>query len=456
MKRVLIPGALAVAVFCITFLVQRYTFICQEYNGLFLLTPDYFRQVFRDPLPVSRLIGSFLVQFYRFSIYAPLIFAAILTGIFLLLRAILRTLGLEADLPAAAGACTAWYFSALADSPATGIAILLGLCILLPVSRLLRPKTRKKLHPLPDIAASLLVIGACTLLLCLSGKVRDKENLARLEHGAAYGDWDLILRTATPEETLELPHELPYALLALARQGRLGDRMFSYPVQGPEDFLDEGEETFEAYLLRSVLYESLGCANESIHQLYQSTTYLPFNTSFLTLRRLIQAYCATGEYALARKYCEILSRSTLHGQYIRFFDETLEKGTAREPDPPEHSAVEPLVSTSLSYNIARIEAAGIHSPISSHVFLCLLLAEPDLDLFVKALENSGTPRERLPVHYQEALVLAGADSGLVSDEIRSRYASFMSDLVSLRPDQVRARYGNTFWYYNILHIGNNQ
>ena len=112
MKRVPIPVALAVAVFCITFLVQRYTFICQEYNGLFLLTPDYFRQVFREPLPISRIIGSFLVQFYRFSIYAPLIFAAIVTGIFLLLRAISRTLGLEAELPATAGACTAWYFSA--------------------------------------------------------------------------------------------------------------------------------------------------------------------------------------------------------------------------------------------------------------------------------------------------------------------------------------------------------
>ena len=203
--------------------------------------------------------------------------------------------------------------------------------------------------------ASLLVIGGAALLLCLSGKVRDKEHRARLEHGAAYGDWELVLRTATPEATLQHPHDLPYALLALAHQDRLGDRMFSYPVQGPEDFLDEGEETFEAYLLRSVLYESLGCANESVHQLCQSTSYLPFNTSFLTLRRLIQAYCATGEYALARKYCAILGRSTLHGQYIRHFEEVMAKGSVREPDGPEASATEPLVSTSLTYNIARIK-----------------------------------------------------------------------------------------------------
>lgn len=50
MRKALLPAFTAAAVFCTCFFCQRHTLMQQEFNGLFLLTGDYFREVFSGSL----------------------------------------------------------------------------------------------------------------------------------------------------------------------------------------------------------------------------------------------------------------------------------------------------------------------------------------------------------------------------------------------------------------------
>ena len=63
MKKAVTPLLIAAAVFTVSLIAQRYTLICQEYDGLFLAVPDYFRQLFRKPLPLSHLVTDFIKIF---------------------------------------------------------------------------------------------------------------------------------------------------------------------------------------------------------------------------------------------------------------------------------------------------------------------------------------------------------------------------------------------------------
>lgn len=64
-KRFPISLLLFAGVFCVSQLAQPYTLIQLENQGLFLLTPDWFREVLGGSRPLSELVGSFLVQFYE-------------------------------------------------------------------------------------------------------------------------------------------------------------------------------------------------------------------------------------------------------------------------------------------------------------------------------------------------------------------------------------------------------
>lgn len=73
MKKILPPLIVFAGAFLGTLLLQKNCFVMQEYDGLFLLSGDYFSAMLRTPFPVSGIIGDFLTQFFRFGVYAPLI-----------------------------------------------------------------------------------------------------------------------------------------------------------------------------------------------------------------------------------------------------------------------------------------------------------------------------------------------------------------------------------------------
>ena len=399
MKRFLPPALLFLGVFLVTLLAQKYTFVDQEQNGLFLLSRDYFAGRFAGPLPVSGILGDFLAQFFRFSFYAPAIVAAGVTVAFLLLRGTFRRLRVRWNWVPMVPAVALWIAVAFAHTPQRGVFLVLVCAGLWLLSRLL-PAPKKGKGGWIDAALCALLVAAGAGVIVLQPSLRRREILAETQYAVTLGNWDRVLAVATPERCAADETLTPLALLALGEKGMLGDRLFDYPVRGEDDFdcCDRSEE--ESAFFRVFLNERLGSNNEAVHALYQLAATREQGMSFLVLRQLLVDYYRLGDYALAEKYCAVLSRSLCHGPFVRRFRREMAAGKARTPDTPAARGVAPLASRDPLHHLYLLEAAGIHSPAAVDRILCTLLLRGETEAFRTLFDSVHKAGDPVPRYYQ--------------------------------------------------------
>ena len=412
MKKYLPPLIVFAGAFLGTLLLQKNSFVLQEYDGLFLLSGDYFSAMFRTPFPISGIIGDFLTQFFRFGVYAPSIVAVGVCLGFVLTRSILDRLGLSGDLLPAAFSCGLWAAIAFAPTARRGVAIVLIICLLWALSRLLPKRSARAGKLWLNLAGTFLLTAGTFLLIALNGTLRARERSATVRVAAVSSDWNRVLAVATPAQTAADRSLMPYAFLALGEKGRLGDELFEYPIQSRGDFDMSGQpENYARYYFNAVLYGTLHCPNEVIHSCFQLATYQEHGQSFFVLRRLLADYYAMGDYALAKKYAAVLSRSTLHAQYVRHFMDRMAAGTPREPDSLGFRKSVPLLNRDPLSNLVLLGSCGIDAPALVDRVLCSLLIDGDLDTFRTVLASARSRYPELPRYYQEALVSMGQDGG---------------------------------------------
>ena len=324
------------------FLCVPYTMRSWEANGLFLNTPDYFQDMREGAHPMLQLCVDYISQFFYYETVGAAILALLPTLLFVVLGLIFRN------------------------------------------------------HVLRILLATTIVCGV--VIYVLRPTVREKESMAHLEFAAEAHRWNDVLKIVTPKVAREKRNLMPYALLALAINNELTERMYDYPVQGIEDFDTQGRPCHEYYFFKMVLYDCMGCPNEAIHNNFQAAAGTRYGTNFGTLRRLVRLNQDAGNPVLADKYKEILSHSTMHRNWHS-------KGEAL-PDTlcPNVSGQIPVITKSFGYNLAMFIDRGIRSPQMCNYFLCALLASNELDAFAKALERmSPILPQPLPPLYQEAL-----------------------------------------------------
>lgn len=410
MRRWISPLILFAGAFLATLLLQQYTFVYQEFEGLFLCTPDYFSQAFREPLPLSSILADFLTQFFRLGVSAPLIVAAGVTLVFLLVCSILGRFSLGWDVPAAICACAYWIVVAFAPTAKTGVAVLLILLAVWLLSRLLPRRETKPLKAWIDLPVSALLAAGVFLFLSLNGSIRHWEKTSALRVAVTQADWNRVLEIATPEASAQDPTMMPFAFLALGEKGLLGQTLYNYPVESEADFDLAGiEDSHLTLFYKAFLYETLYCPNEAIHNLAQLATTQRHGQSFLVLRRLLQDNYLIGNYALAEKYCAILSRSTLHKKYVRYYREQMAQGTPYTPDSVEFCKSVPLITHNPLYNLTLLQANGIIAPAAVDRTLCTLLLQNDLQRFRALFLQVWDQSRPVPRYYQEALMRAAME-----------------------------------------------
>lgn len=413
MKKAILPALLFAAVFLTSYFAQRFSLSNQECLGLFLWTPDFLRECFSSTRPISHFFGSWLVQFYRYEYLGEAISAAIVTLIFLELRFILKRCGIICDTIAILGACICWNRMAHSSSPDRGVGLLLigGLfcliCLLIKIKRKWEPKT------LYSIAGSIIIILGTVFFISTDKEIKETEKWSLIEQAATNQAWDILLKTATPDQTRNVKEMLPYALLALNEKGQLGDKMFQYPINGPQDLDTEGMNTRRGFLFSSILYERLGCTNEAIHQTFQAACYLRHGTSFRTLRRLVQYYETLGNEELVNKYCEILSRSSLHKSFIAKHSNSSGEGepSIKEMQDGNMSYLAGIINHDQQADLILLQKEGISSRLMLDRYFCYFLAKGDLVNFSKQFEIAKEYYTTIPRHFSEALDLLEGKSG---------------------------------------------
>lgn len=365
MRKWITPALLFAAVFLLSWLCQPYTLICQEYEGLFLNTPDAWARAWAQPLPLSGIVSDFLVQFFRDPVYGALILATLLTLAFLLARGIFSRLGLATDSLPALGVAVLWFFQARASEPKPVVAALLILLALWLLTLLLHRKNARKWKA--DLPLAAVVVLAAAALVVFNPSVRRAERFSRVKRDALFGIWDDLLKTVPPSVAEEDPELTPFALLALSGKQQLGNLMHTYPVYEENDLdmilYDGPSEYYTSLLFKACLYQYLGCYNEAIHNYFQWSTLLSKGTSFVVLRRLVELYYLLGDYTLMEKYCRILDHSLMNRVYVRHFRELAAQGTPREADSPAVRASIPVISHDPLYNLLLLEKNGFDTPM---------------------------------------------------------------------------------------------
>ena len=450
-KGFIIPAALFIAVFCTSFFFQRYTLAYQENTDLFLLTPDWLREVFSQPLPLSNFTESFLKQFYSEPVTGPMIPATVTVAIYLCLNCFLRKCRvpfhrLAAIVPPLALWClTATGRISTAIFTALLISVLLGLVSLFVP----HPSEGRKSIPLWEMAVVLALIAGSATFTILAEKTRSNEEMAKVSVCADKNRWEEVLTTATPEKVKEQPLMLPYALLALNSQGRLCDAMFRYPVTGL-DCLDLGKEN-SAFgdIIQSYAYEMMDIPNEAVHQIFQFSTNFDHGMTHLSLRRLIRLNVNAGRYRLAVKYAEILR----HNLFYRIQAERIIGKYGKMPDISDslevQSSAAPVFSQDPVYDMMQLIRETNTSAIALDRFGASLLLERNLEDFITLFYNFDWRNRRIPNHYQEALLLSRnvREDIRISPEIASRYKSFMEALARMDSKTAASVSRGTYWEY---------
>lgn len=294
-------------------------------------------------------------------------------------------------------------------------------------------------------------IAVAAVLVVFSPGVRRTERWSRVKRDAIYGVWDDLLQTATPAVCEKDPEMTPFALLALSGKGQLGDKMFTYPVFEENDLdmvlYDGKTEYYNSLLFKYCLYQYLGCYNEAIHNLFQWATQLKDGMGYVVLRRLTELYYLQGNYVLMEKYCRVLDQSLFHGAFVRHFRALAAKGTPQEPTPADVRAQIPVIGHDPMYNLLLLESNGIHSPLSGDRLLATLLLRRQREAFLQAVQNFMQEEERLPRHFQEAMLFWGARPANPDQAVLDRYQAFCQDVMALPDDVLIDRYKDTAFLY---------
>ena len=449
MKKWITPVLLFAAVLLVGYFFQRFTLILQEYEGLFLATPDGWARALAQPLPFSGIVSDFLVQFYRDPLYGALISATLITLTFLLLKGLLSRLGLPSDSLAALGAGVLYVFQAHASQPKPAV---FGVLVLLAAWLLGLLLPRRKARPWKaDIPLALGAVLAASAAVVLSPAVQRTERFSRVKQDALYGIWEDLLAAVPPSVAMEDPELTPFALLALSGKGELGEKMFTYPVYEENDLdmvlYDGKTDYYTSLLFKACLYQYLGCYNEAVHNYYQWATQQSKGTSFIVLRRLVELYYLLGDYTLMEKYCRILEHSTLNGAYVRHFRKLAAQGTPHEAESAAVRAQIPVISHDPLYNLLLLESYGFQSALSPDRMLSTLLLRNQGAQFMLAVERLAPAYKRIPTLFQEAMLVWGAQPDRVEEAVLARYLDFRRDVLTLPQDALEARYQGTAFLF---------
>lgn len=337
-----------------------------------------------------------------------------------------------------------------------------------------------------NIAYSLGRVGAKLLLLLCSYFIADHleckdvsfHSELKMQRAVQEQRWDDVLqefRTARTSPTREM---MLFRDIALMNKGELFTR-YQYNNQSMGPVIQS-----DSILVRlcdqagDLIYYNYGETNFGIRRNIERTMH--YGYSFYAMKVLAECALVNGEYDVARKYADIMSRSTFQSEWAEDF-RTYLKDTTLIAESPRFRLVKKmhrLGSSMLGTDDNYVEQTLINKlahwpcfdPEMQDIALMYCLQEKDINCFWSQLMQFMTlsPGRPLPRCIQEAAVfyslqlMAGPDPATlpIDQEVMKGYQEFMNDIQTyvkqgVQAEQMgrmlRTRHGNTyFWDYCTL------
>lgn len=394
----------------------HYVLAWMEENSFFSSLPDFTFLGAMFPRDALAYMGAFLLQFY----YVPALGAAIqalqpmmvfLAGTLVVVRWLgqpkrllwlalipvpffvgnqLGSLDLVAPLE---WVCASWVIALLA-----WVLSLFWRCPLLLPSFLC--------HPVLTMMASVVLLVGTVYCLGYSDKESQRQAYYyTLNHLAEQRRWDDLLSIVPPEVAQHNEVARRYALLSLMEKGILPDNATKYGMTSIDDiyFKNCNEALLRRY--NAMLFEALDMPNEVIHQCYIQQIYAPFGMSFGVLRQLAETYLHLKDYALAKKYLDVLSHSALMKAWADERRPHLE--AIKHSKPRYEQRKDQFLTGEMSLEVGEMILRYPCNRKLADLFLSGTLAQNDWEGFRAAYQviapHLYAHGEPIPISYQQAL-----------------------------------------------------
>jgi uncharacterized integral membrane protein len=346
------------------------------------------------------------------------------------------------------------YFAVIYNAVFTGIMLIV---LIFTLIRKVTIKVPKWVGSLPvNILIMLSAIGTSLYFLLVQDERNHEQNdHARLEYLGENGRWMEILERVTPADAHSDDIKRHYALLALAQTGHLTDYAFLYGLDGSDSFLFYDNINPLCLDFNAIFYQSMAMPNAVIHQSYQLGVQSVAGVGFSSIRRLADTYIDLKDYALAKKYVDILAHSTCHRAWVK---DRLPKLEAIKNASPAYAYNEfNAMIAEFPHTISSMVDRNRKDRRYADLLMCALLADDEGDKFLNIFryiaEVQYPDGKNLPRLYEEALILISmvdpsALQGIhISNDTQQRFADYVALMNAGKRSQALRKYKDTYWAY---------
>lgn len=132
---------------------------------------------------------------------------------------------------------------------------------------------------------------------------------------------------------------LRYALLAESALGTLPENISYYPIRDENQFLFQHEQNPVAQQFNRLFYLNLGVYDEAFHQAQEYSLLMPNGNCFSSLRQLVDYSIEEGEWDIAEKFLQVLSKSSCHKDFVKERQKKIVKKESEKPIPNPYSPI---------------------------------------------------------------------------------------------------------------------
>ncbi|MBR3883429.1 MAG: hypothetical protein IKJ31_01550 [Bacteroidaceae bacterium] len=295
-------------------------------------------------------------------------------------------------------------------------------------------------------------------------RIENQQDLAMWQE-----DWQKVADYARDAElpSRQIVLNKNIALLCL---GKAGSEMFAYPDGSSE--IDAPMNVHLTHTGGLMTYYSYGRFNFCYRWCVENAVEHGWKVEYL--KHSVRCMLLSGEYAVAERYINILKHTLFHKSWAEDYEKFLNKEELIKKNPefklplqmyfyPDVLDVdESFVEVYLLKNIPSYLYSDT-PPLYAEAALMSVLTRKDRKMFWNTLVAylSGRKVSRLPIHYQEAVVLysnldrnVDASQIPIDEAVRMRFSSFMKRAKQFKGQKeeeiahhFKEDFGDTYWYF---------
>ncbi|TWV10584.1 hypothetical protein FQ707_12425 [Bacteroidaceae bacterium HV4-6-C5C] len=345
------------------------------------------------------------------------------------------------------------------------IVIILSLILLPFILRILPNSEKKRRITIVVQLTFLILIGWSSFHFACD---MNKEEAMRYDYWVKKSMWNKII-SAAEKKTPDSPFTVTCLNLALAKTGQLGDRMFEFYQNGTEGLLPEFQRDFISPLPTGEAFYQLGMINTAQRFAFEAMEAIPnFRKSSRCYKRLAETNIINGQYKVASKYLQALSKTLFYRSWAKDAMTYLYNENKINSHPEWGRLRQLRYTDDFLFSDKEIEVMlgllvehNYKNKMAFEYMLAYVLEKKDIPTFMKYYPlGKKLGYDHIPRSYQEALVYVWTQShpsfqGMpwsISPQIMEAIADF-ARIYTQQPNSesmLKAKYGGTYWYYYLF------